>query len=168
MQKWHDLQEEEAYELLQKALLGELEFFYLGDFLGENKGFMNMSGYLETVFENKAHIRRWKMIFADLDDIDGVKECILRCEGSERHYNVIFHYDAGKVYVSEITYRDGIFIYENGIVEGSGSASSTCYDRICFENGQKAIPTKFAGWNVGGIPMGSRTEAWITVDGMLV
>lgn len=114
-----------------------------------------MSGLLENVFENKADVSTWKMVFIDLDGRDGIKECVLRCRDSETHHNIIFHYSAGEVYATEFTYRDGKFIYANGAIEGSGSASGTYWNRICFECGQRAVQVKEVGWNYGY----DRTEA---------
>ena len=169
VQDCREQQEKEAYELLQAALLGEVEFYYLGDWSNEaNKGSMNMSDFQRIVFEDKADLSCWKIVCVDLDGTDGIKECVLRCEDSERHYNVIFHYWRGSVYASEMPFRAMKFIYENGITEGSGSASSTYYDRMTFENGEKAVHMLAAGWNMGFTPEGSRTEAWITVDGQLI
>ena len=170
VQDCREQQEKEAYELLQAALLGEVEFYYLGDWSNEaNKGSMNMSDFQRIVFEDKADLSCWKIVCVDLDGTDGIKECVLRCEDSERHYNVIFRYWAGGVYVSEFPFRDMTFIYENGITEGSGAASSTYYDRIDFEYGTEAVHTQVAGWHTGQHnPAGSRTEAWITMDGQLI
>ena len=169
VQECREQQEEEAYELLQAALLGEVEFYYQGDWAdGENQGYMNMSDFQRIVFEDKADLSCWKIVCVDLDGTDGIKECVLRCEDSERHYNVIFRYWRESVYVSEMPFRAMKFIYENGITEGSGSASSTYYDRMTFEYGEKAVPMLAAGWNMGAAPEGSRTEAWITLDGQLI
>ncbi|MGN1187570.1 MAG: hypothetical protein ACI4R6_03675, partial [Lachnospiraceae bacterium] len=169
VQECREQQEKEAYELLQAALLGEGEFYYLGDWSSEeNKGSMNMSDFQRIVFEDKADLSCWKIVCVDLDGVDGIMECVLRCEDSERHYNVIFRYWRGSVYASEMPFRAMKFIYENGITEGSGSASSTYYDRMVFEDGEKAVPMLTAGWNMGLAPEGSRTEAWITVDGQLI
>ena len=169
VQEYREQQEKEAYELLQAALLGESEFYYFGDWYdGQNQGYMNMSDFRRIVFEDKADLSCWKIVCVDLDGTDGIKECVLRCEDSERHYNVIFRYWRESVYVSEMPFRAMKFIYENGITEGSGSASSTYYDRMTFEYGEKAVPMLAAGWNMGAAPEGSRTEAWITLDGQLI
>lgn len=180
LQQWHDLQEEEAYELIRGALLGEEIFYYYGDISGYNAGNMDMKTLLETVFENKADMDTWKLVFVDLDGQDGIKECVLRCKDSERHYNIIFHYFAGEIYASELPYRDATYIYANGITEGEGGAGSTYWNRIYFEWGEKAVHINEAGWYYGNnhvtsldpfdmeaVPFGSRTEAWITVDGVL-
>lgn len=163
LEQWHDLQEEDAYELIREVLLGEKTFYYWGDISGNNEGVTDMSDLLENVFENKADMSTWKMVFIDLDGKDGIKECVLRCRDSETHHNIIFHYSAGEVYATEFTYRDGKFIYANGVIEGSGSASGTYWNRICFERGERAVQVKEVGWDYGD----DRTEAWITVDGIL-
>lgn len=99
LEQWHDLQEEDAYELIREVLLGEKTFYYWGDISGNNEGVTDMSGLLENVFENKADMSTWKMVFIDLDGKDGIKECVLRCRDSETHHNIIFHYSAGEVYI---------------------------------------------------------------------
>lgn len=180
LKKWHEVQEEEAYELIRKVLLGEQVFYYYGDISGNNSGYMDMPKLLDTVFENRADTSKWKLVFVDLDGDDAIKECVLRCEDSERHYNIVFHYFAGVVYASELTYRDGTFIYASGIIEGSGSGFNAYWYRLGYNWGTEATHRQVAGWNYCRsittsldlsdyvtVPMGSRTEAWITVDGVL-
>lgn len=165
----------EPYENMRSVLSDQTAFRYCGSFLDADDVFegeiVTLSGFLELIettdyVNTKADKSTWKFMCVDLDG-DNIKECIIKTDLI--YYSVlVFHYRMGHISMYVFPYRNAAVFYSNGIIEGSGSASSVYYCRMHFGYGMAvaALLEDVAGTTQLGWLVTDEICAWIPVDGV--
>lgn len=163
----------DPYENMRSVLSDQTAFLYCGgttmrwldEFEGET---VTLSGFLELIettdyVTTKADKSTWKFRCVDLDG-DNIKECIIKTDLI--YYSVlVFHYRMGHISMYVFPYRNATVFYSNGIIEGSGSASSVYFCRMHF-SGMDALLEDVAGTTQFGWLVTDKICAWIPVDGV--
>lgn len=163
----------DPYENMRSVLSDQTAFRYCGTTFRRLDGFedetVTLSGFLELIettdyVNTKADKSTWKFSCVDLDG-DNIKECIIKTDLI--YYSVlVFHYRMGHISMYVFPYRNAAVFYSNGIIEGSGSASSVSFCRMHFGSDMHALLEDVAGTTQLGWLVTDEICAWIPVDGV--